>query len=166
MDNQLKRAELETKVRELAEPIHGKVETLSDVTVLRIKGEYILPTLKRAMTFPEVPCDFFHDLTVLDLNDHFDVVYQLLNEEFSLWLRIKATISKENPLIDSATSLWPGADWLEREAYDMFGVIFRGHPILKRIYMWDDFEGDPLLKDYVTERLEQRSIQRIEKDGE
>lgn len=166
MDNQLKRAELETKVRELAESLNGEVENLSGVTVLRIKGEYILHTLEAAMTFPEVSCDILHDLTVLDLNHHFDVVYQLLNEEFSLWLRIKATINRENPVIDSAISLWPGADWLEREAYDMFGVVFRGHPNLKRIYMWDDFEGYPLRKDYVTESLEQRSVLRIQREGE
>lgn len=166
MDNQGIKADLEVKVRELAEPIKGEVKTLSGVIVLKIKGEDVLRVLKGAMDFPGVPCDILHDLTVLDCGDRFEVVYQLLNEEFSLWLRIKAMINRENPVIDSATSLWPGADWPEREAYDMFGVIFRGHPKLKRIYMWDDFEGYPLRKDYVTESLEQRSILRIQREGE
>ena len=50
--------------------------------------------------------------------------------------------------LDSVTTLWPVADWLEREAWDMFGVSFRGHPNLKRILMYDGFEGHPLRKDY------------------
>jgi NADH-quinone oxidoreductase subunit C len=69
-------------------------------------------------------------------------------------------------VLDSATCLWKGADFLEREAFDMFGIQFRGHPNLKRIYMWDDFEGYPMRKDYVIESHQQRGIMRVRKEGE
>lgn len=157
---------LVTKVKELARQIDGEVEESLGVTILRIKGDYVLKALRAASEFSETPCDFLNDLTVLDLSDQFQVVYQLFDETNTLWLRIKASISRENPVIDSATSLWLGADYPEREAFDMFGVIFRGHPNLKRIYMWDDFEGYPMRKDYITESLEERSIMRAQKVGE
>lgn len=155
-----------TRVNQLAEFLNGEVEEVLGVTVLKIKGEHILRALRTAKEFPYVPCDFLHDLTVLDLKDHFEVVYQLFNESQALWLRVKASIDRENPVIDSATSLWEGAEWLEREAFDMFGVVFRGHPNLKRIYMWDDFKGYPLRKDYETESLEERAMMRVQQEGE
>lgn len=57
-------------------------------------------------------------------------------------------VEEATPEVDSLTSLWPGANWLEREAWDMFGVGFRGHPDLRRILMYEEFDGHPLRKDY------------------
>ncbi len=63
-------------------------------------------------------------------------------------LRLVVPVPEEDLQVDSLVELWPGANWLEREVWDMFGIVFRGHPDLKRILMYEDFEGHPLRKDY------------------
>ncbi len=63
-------------------------------------------------------------------------------------LRVKLPVSEDQPEVDSLTSLWKSANWYEREVWDMFGIRFRGHPNLKRILMYEGFEGHPLRKDY------------------
>ena len=157
---------LKQQVEELANQVNGEVEESFGVLILKVKAPYIIETLTAAKKFTDVQCDFLHDLGGLDLGDHFEVVYQLSSLRGSQVLRVKATVERENPVLDSVTSLWQGADYLEREAYDMFGIIFKGHPNLKRIYLWDDFEGYPLRKDYVTEPIEVRNIVRQRIEGE
>jgi len=78
----------------------------------------------------------------------FEVVYHLNSLERKQWLRLKARIGGENPTIESVTSVWRGANWYEREVFDLFGIRFTGHPDLRRIMMPDDWEGHPLRKDY------------------
>ncbi|MHB8076831.1 NADH-quinone oxidoreductase subunit C [Desulfosporosinus fructosivorans] len=153
-------------VEELASKVNGEVEESFGVLILKVKASFIIETLTAVKKFSNFPCDFLHDLGGLDLGDHFEVVYQLSSLRGSQLLRVKAMVDRENPVIDSVTTIWPGANFLEREAYDMFGIIFNGHPNLKRIYMWDDFEGYPLRKDYVTEPIEIRNIVRQRTEGE
>ncbi|HEY8909588.1 MAG TPA: NADH-quinone oxidoreductase subunit C [Desulfosporosinus sp.] len=162
MENKL----LKQQVEELATRVNGEVEESFGVLILKVKAQSIIETLTAAKSFPNVPCDFLHDLSGSDLVDHFEVVYQLSSLRGAQLLRVKAIVDREKPVIDSVTSIWQGANFLEREAYDMFGIIFKGHPNLKRIYMWDDFEGYPLRKDYVTEPIEVRNIVRTQIDGE
>jgi len=157
---------LKQQVEELATRVNGEVEESFGALVLKVKAPSIIETLTGAMEFPDVPCDFLHDLCGMDLVDHLEVVYQLSSLHGTQLLRVKAIVDREKPVIDSVTSLWQGANFLEREAYDMFGIIFKGHPNLKRIYMWDDFEGYPLRKDYVTEPIEVRNIVRTRIEGE
>jgi len=157
---------LNQQVKDLSIKVNGEVEESFGVLILKVKASYIIETLKAAKNFTEVPCDFLHDLGASDLVDHFEVVYQLSSLHGTQKLRVKAIVNRENPVIDSVTSIWQGANFLEREAYDMFGIIFNGHPNLKRIYMWDDFEGYPLRKDYVTEPIEIRNIVRQRIEGE
>jgi len=78
----------------------------------------------------------------------FEVVYHLNAVATKQWVRIKARVSGEKPEIDSVTVVWKGADWYEREVFDLFGITFRNHPNMKRIMMPDDFNGHPLRKDY------------------
>jgi NADH-quinone oxidoreductase subunit C len=78
----------------------------------------------------------------------FEVVYHLHSLERNTRLRVKCRLGGADPAIDSVTSVWRGADWYEREVYDMFGIQFRGHPNLIRILMPTDWEGHPLRKDY------------------
>jgi NADH-quinone oxidoreductase subunit C len=78
----------------------------------------------------------------------FEVVYHLLSLPFNQRLRIKVRLSGAKPAVDSMTVLWESANWLEREVWDMFGIEFLGHPDLKRILLYPEFEGHPLRKDY------------------
>jgi len=78
----------------------------------------------------------------------FEVVYLLHSLEKNLRLRLKCWVSEAQCEIDSVTGVWRGADWYEREVFDMFGIGFRNHPDLRRILMPNDWEGNPLRKDY------------------
>lgn len=78
----------------------------------------------------------------------FEVVYHLHSLERNERLRLKCRIGGQNPTIESVTSVWRGANWYEREVFDLFGIQFTGHPDLTRIMMPDDWEGHPLRKDY------------------
>jgi NADH-quinone oxidoreductase subunit C len=102
----------------------------------------------------ESPFSFnmFISVTVIDWVDsareRFEAVYHLLSIAKNTRIRVRAWVPEEDAVIDSVADLWPGADFMEREAWDMFGVVFRGHPNLRRILMYDEFQGYPLRKDY------------------
>lgn len=157
---------LRARVGELAVRVNGEVEESLGVLELTVNYSEAIEAINAAKNFAEVPCDFLHDLCGMDLGDHLQVVYQLSSLRGPQRLRIIAKVERDNPVIDSATHLWKGADFLEREAFDMFGIKFRGHPNLKRIYMWDDFEGYPMRKDYVIESHAKRAVMRVRKEGE
>jgi NADH-quinone oxidoreductase subunit C len=78
----------------------------------------------------------------------FEVVYHLHSLERNERLRLKCRVTGENPEIDSVTAIWRGANWYERETFDLFGIRFRNHPDLRRIMLPEDWEGYPLRKDY------------------
>ncbi len=81
----------------------------------------------------------------------FEVIYSLLSLDSNERLRVKIRVSEEDPVVDSITKIWKGANWPEREIYDMFGIRFKGHPNLKRLLMWEGFTDHPLRKDYPLE---------------
>ncbi|MFZ3102766.1 MAG: NADH-quinone oxidoreductase subunit C [Desulfitobacteriaceae bacterium] len=154
------------KVQQVAVKVNGEVEEICGALILKIKSAYAIETLNMIKSFTDVPCDFLHDLTALDKVEHFEVVYQLSSLRGSQRLRVKAIVDRQNPVIDSVTRIWQGANFLEREAFDMFGIQFKGHPNLKRIYLWDDFVGYPLRKDYVQESLAERCTVLERKEGD
>jgi NADH-quinone oxidoreductase subunit C len=78
----------------------------------------------------------------------FEVIYHLYSLESNRRLRLKLALKEDSAAVNSLTGVWKAANWFEREVYDMFGVHFMGHPNLKRILMYDSFEGHPLRKDY------------------
>jgi NADH-quinone oxidoreductase subunit C len=82
----------------------------------------------------------------------FDVVYHFFSTRYRHRLRIRVPLKAADPSVESLTSLWVGANWFEREVFDMFGVTFTGHPNLKRILMYEEFKGHPLRKDYPASR--------------
>ena len=94
------------------------------------------------------------DLTCVDyLNfpnatDRYGVVYSLLSLAHNHRIWIKCFANDPKPTVPSVTSIWRGAEWMEREVYDMFGIVFENHPDLRRILTWDGFEANPLRKDY------------------
>jgi NADH-quinone oxidoreductase subunit C len=87
-------------------------------------------------------------ITVVDRQGSFELTYELLDLR-GAQVRVKTTIEGDEPVIGSVTGIYPTANWHEREAYDMFGVAFKGHPDLRRLYMWQDhFDHHPLLKSF------------------
>ena len=88
--------------------------------------------------------------------DAFTMVYHFLSLRSNARLRVKAGLPAENPRIASLTGLWKNASWLEREVFDMFGVRFEGHPDLRRLLLYDGFEGHPLRKDYPLRKRQPR----------
>ena len=107
----------------------------------------------------EVGMDFLVDLTCVDYlgrEPRFEVVYHLRSMKTGERLRVKAPLDEpedgSNPAIDSVVPLWAGANWFEREVWDLYGIRFHNHPDLRRILMYEEFVGHPLRKDYPKER--------------
>ncbi|MGH2393431.1 MAG: NADH-quinone oxidoreductase subunit C [Candidatus Limnocylindria bacterium] len=100
------------------------------------------------------------DLTAVDYlrypgredGPRFEVVYQLYSLAYNHRLRLKVRVDEDDAVVPTAVALWPIANWLEREVWDMFGVRFDGHPDPRRLLMYEEFEGHPLRKDYPINR--------------
>jgi len=119
---------------------------------------------------------FLADLTAVDYlevkSPRYEIVYHIHRFgpecEENVRIRLKAELSEEDIKIDSVTPVWSGADWLEREAYDMFGIEFAGHPDLRRILMPEDYGPFPLRKDFDVRNREasKRSFEKALEEGE
>lgn len=107
----------------------------------------------------ELGFDFLMDLTAADYlprEPRFELVCHLYSSKHNYRLRLKCPVSGDDATVDSLTPLWAGANWFEREVYDMFGIKFNGHPDLRRILMYEGFEGHPLKKDYPLKKRQPR----------
>jgi NADH-quinone oxidoreductase subunit C len=104
---------------------------------------------------PSTAMEMMTDLTVVDrfsTEPRFDVVLFLYSVSLKHRVRLYAGVPEEAPVLDTLCPLWPAADWWEREAYDLYGVRFKGHPDLRRLLMYPEFVGHPLRKDYPKEK--------------
>lgn len=127
----------------------GKIDELT----LKAKREKIRDICRFVKEEPELDFTYLADITgvdYLDREERFDLVYHLYSVNKNQRLRLKVSV-KDGEAVESVTSIWKGADWYEREAFDMLGIKFHGHPNLKRILMPDDWEGHPYRKDYPLE---------------
>ncbi len=105
-------------------------------------------------TLRDAGYNFFDDMTAVDWypgEPRFQLTYHLLSHGFKEYIRVLAMVGSDDPSIESVTSLWPAANFYEREVFDLFGIRFEGHPNLRRIMLPDEFEGHPLRKDYPVE---------------
>lgn len=128
---------------------------LGDDTIL-VRREDILEVLR--MLKEQHQFGMLADLTAVDYLGQiprFEVVYHLNSLERNVRLRVKVAVA-EGEEVESVTPLWPIANWLEREVWDMFGIRFRNHPDLRRILMYDEFEGHALRKDYPINKRQPR----------
>jgi NADH-quinone oxidoreductase subunit C len=129
------------------------VAKFGDDTVV-VKPAQYLGLLRFLHDDPECDFDFLTDLAALDrlklrLTPRYEVVLHLYSLRRNTRLRLKTRpVSSEKPEIPSIVAIYPAANWAEREAWDMFGITFTGHPDLRRILMYEEFEGHPLRKDY------------------
>ena len=125
------------------------VSESSDQAVV-VKSESLLEVAEYLKNSPELDFNFLNSITAVDYYDYFEVVYHLTSLEHNHGLVLKTRCyDRENPAIPSVVGLWRGADFQEREIYDLMGIRFEGHPNLKRIFLWEGFEGHPLRKDYL-----------------
>lgn len=116
-----------------------------------VRKEDILDILKFLKEDSDLLYNFMMDVTAVDYfgeEPRFEVVYHLYSLAFNRRFRIKTRVSESDCAIDSVVVLWPSANWFEREAYDMYGITFSGHPELRRILLYEEFQGHPLRKDY------------------
>jgi len=135
-------------------------EALKEVVYFRgedtlvVAPEAILEICRFLKEDPEMGFDLLVDVTgihYLEREYSFEVVYHLLSLARRRRLRLRTRLGEAGE-IDSVTSIWCGADWHEREAFDLVGIRFKGHPDLRRILMPEDFEGHPLRKDFALEQ--------------
>jgi NADH-quinone oxidoreductase subunit C len=135
-------------VARLADKFPGSLEEAGKDSVL-VKPEALLDVLSYLRDTGEFGLDYFNYVTAVDYYTYFEVVYQLTSLEHNHYLIVKTrTCDRENPSVPSVTGLWQGADFQEREVYDLMGITFEGHPNLKRLFLWAGFDGHPLRKDF------------------
>jgi NADH-quinone oxidoreductase subunit C len=145
MDRQL-RARLE---RRFEGKLTGPVRQRHDQTELRIAPGDVTEVLTALHDEPDLEFVVLADLAGVDTGDHMQVVYHLWSATTPDWLRVIADgLPRDDPRIATLTGLWPGAEWMERETYDMFGIVFEGNRDLRRIYMPPDYTSFPLRKDF------------------
>ncbi len=150
MANETKSAVLEKLVGEFGGDIIATHSDFGDDTAV-VRREAIVEICTFLRDDREMAFDFAMDLTGVDYlgeEPRFEVVYHLYSSEKRRRVRIKARVPEDDPVIASVVPVWPGINWYEREAYDMYGIVFHGHPNLKRILMYEGFVGHPLRKDY------------------
>ncbi|MGH2626199.1 MAG: NADH-quinone oxidoreductase subunit C [Anaerolineales bacterium] len=118
-----------------------------------VPAERLLEIARFAAEDPGFAMDYLSFVSGVDKPEagQIDVVYHLFSTTHRHELLLKVRTDRANPRVDSVTRIWAGADWHEREAYDLLGITFEGHPNLRRIMMTEDWAGHPLRKDYVYE---------------
>jgi NADH-quinone oxidoreductase subunit C len=127
----------------------GPVRQRHDQTEIRIAAADVADILRTLHDDVELRFELLADLGGVDTGTHMQVVYHLWSVTSTDWLRVIADgLSRDDPRVPSVTFLWKGAEWMEREAYDMFGITFEGNRDLRRIYMPPDYTSFPLRKDF------------------
>jgi NADH-quinone oxidoreductase subunit C len=127
---------------------HSVVEAAAES--LLVEAESLLKIAGYLKDTPGLEFDYLTAVTAVDYIECFEVIYQLtsLKHNHSLVLKTRC-YNRDNPTLPSVVGLWRAADFQEREIYDLFGISFEGHPNLKRIVLWEGFEGYPLRKDFL-----------------
>ena len=138
----------------------SKPESVSQVieyrgeTTLVIPHKLLLATARQCKEDPELNFNQLSDATCVDRfpnEPRFELNYQLLSIPRLARIRLRTSVSGQQPVVDSLEPVWPGANWMEREIFDLFGIRFDGHTDLRRILLPDEFEGAPLRRDFPTE---------------
>jgi NADH-quinone oxidoreductase subunit C len=142
-------AQLKEKFGNVIEEVRTPPDYPTDVPIIYIKKDSIVEVLRHMKEAPGFDYGFLADITATDeeIDPRFEIVYNLFSHTAKNRIRVKVRVS-EGQEVPTAIPVWKGADWAEREVFDMFGVKFKGHPDLRRILMDVRWEGHPLRKDY------------------
>jgi NADH-quinone oxidoreductase subunit C len=129
--------------------LHGTVRQRHDQSEIRIGAADVVDVLTALHDEPAFRFTMLADLAGVDTGSEMQVVYHVWSVTSADWLRVIVEgLSRDDPRIPSVTFLWKGAEWMERETYDMFGIVFEGNRDQRRIYMPPDYTSFPLRKDF------------------
>jgi len=153
---------LETANSKMTKPLIGKevAEKIAEQlpravveyneTAVSVKSESVFEVCRFLYQTAGLDFDYLVDLTGVDYLDYLEVVYHLTSMKHNHSLVLKTRCyDREQPAVPSVTPIWKGADLQEREVYDLLGIRFDGHPNMKRIFLWEGFQGHPLRRDYL-----------------
>lgn len=117
---------------------------------LVVKGDSLLKVARYLRDTEDLKLDYLNYITAVDYYSYFEVVYYMTSTVHNHSIVLKTRCyDRESPAVPSVISLWRAADFQEREIYDLMGITFEGHPNMKRIFLWEGFQGYPLRKDYL-----------------
>jgi NADH-quinone oxidoreductase subunit C len=129
------------------------VEHRGQMTIV-VPRELLRATAQQCRDNPELNFNLLSDATCVDrfpVEPRFEMNYSLVSIPRRARVRLRTAVSVQHPVVDSLVPVWPGANWLEREIFDLFGIQFEGHPDLRRILLPEEFEGFPLRRDFPVE---------------
>jgi NADH-quinone oxidoreductase subunit C len=141
---------LEKLTTRFPESVLGTDEFRDDLSVV-IRKDDIARVAEYIKSDPELSFDLIIDACGVDMyrpEERFEVVYTIYSLKNKRYLRLKVRVGEETAVVPTVTGVWPGANWHERETWDMFGIKFAGHPDLRRMYLPEEFEYHPLRKDF------------------
>ncbi len=136
-----------------ANAVAEAIEYRGETTIV-VPRELLRATAARCRDDQALQFNLLTDATCLDRHPYeprFELNYHLVSIPLRTKLRLRVRLTGQDPVVDSLVPVWPGANWLEREVFDLFGIRFTGHPDLRRIVLPDDWEGFPLRRDYPVE---------------
>jgi NADH-quinone oxidoreductase subunit C len=136
-----------------ARAVSAVLEHRGESTIV-VPRELLRATAQQCRDNPALRFNLLSDATCVDrfpVEPRFELNYHLLSIPRGDRVRLRTSVSAERPVVDSLVPLWAGANWLEREIFDLFGIRFEGHPDLRRILLPEDFEGAPLRRDFPVE---------------
>jgi len=135
--------------KEIAEKFPDSV-VAADKSAFVVKSKSLYQVAEFLKNAPGLDFDYLTNLVAVDYMDYFEVAYHLISLKHNHSLVLKTRChDRDKPVVPSVVNLWRSADFQEREAYDLMGIIFDGHPNLKRLLLWEGFVGHPLRRDYL-----------------
>jgi len=134
--------------KKLSQSIPDAIEEATGSCIV-VKPQAVLQVATHLKQSPDLDFDYLNCLTAVDYMEYMEVVYIMTSMQHNHSLVMKTRCNRERPEVPSVTGVWKGADLQEREVYDLLGISFTGHPNLKRLFMWEGFEGHPLRRDYL-----------------
>ncbi|MCS6802407.1 MAG: NADH-quinone oxidoreductase subunit C [Chloroflexota bacterium] len=146
----------------LRERLGVEAAVILDEAVFFVPPDEVAATARRLRDDPALAFDYLRCLSAVDYIDYLEVVYHLLSLRERQKAVMKARLVEPDLTVDSVVGIWRGADWHEREAADLFGITFRGHPNLRRLLLPDEFEGFPLRKSYPLAPLPSEEVEEGE----
>ncbi len=152
--------DLRAASRALGEALSGipgaSIAVKGDLLIVEVPRERLVDAARVARDNPATRCDFISVVAGVDTGEKLGTVTIVHGVRSGVWVLLRTWCSEADPHLPTLVGVWPGADWLERETYDMFGIIFDGHPDLRRVFLEESFPGHPLRKSFLPPRSDAR----------